>query len=209
MNKLILAGAAALAFAVPAVPAISQDMAVDANGNVYVMTDAQQAVYDASPAAQQTIYTGWPNTYQTTYWTWPDTYQTYFWTLTPQQQTGWWVLTDDQRAKLYAMTPEARTAAWTSIASQMANMPSANASTTAQVATTAAAMNTAGNPNFVSNAVTQTTPAATNTDYPPCKGAVQDHCVNPREAGLNYGNRPLNRWPGKPASEIPGPKKQN
>ena len=178
--------------------------------SVYVMTDAQKTVYAGWPATQQTIYTGWPNNYQTTYWTWPETYQTYFWTLTPEQQTGWWVLTDDQRAKLYAMTPDARTAAWSSIAQQMANMPSANGSTTAQVATTAAAMNTAGNPRFVSNAVTQTTPAASaDTNYPPCKGAVQDHCVNPREAGLNYGNRPLNRWPGKPASEIPGPKKQN
>jgi hypothetical protein len=207
MNKLILAGAAALALAVPAA---AQDMAIDAKGNVYVMTDAQKTVYAGWPATQQTIYTGWPNNYQATYWTWPETYQTYFWTLTPEQQTGWWVLTDDQRAKLYAMTPDARTAAWASIAQQKANMPSANASTTAQVATTAAAMNTAGNPRFVSNAVTQTTPAASaDTNYPPCKGAVQDHCVNPREAGLNYGNRPLNRWPGKPASEIPGPKKQN
>jgi hypothetical protein len=31
---------------------------------------------------------------------------------------------------------------------------------------------------------------------------MQDSCVNPREAGLNYGNRPLNYWPGQPASEM-------
>ena len=66
-NKLILAGAAALALAVPAV---AQDMAVDANGNVYVMTDAQKTVYAGWPATQQTIYTAWPNDYQTAYWTW-------------------------------------------------------------------------------------------------------------------------------------------
>ena len=194
MNKLILAGAAALALAVPAV---AQDVAVDSNGNVYVMTSTQQTTYDTWPADRQTTYKAWPNTYQT-----------YFWTLTPEQQTGWWALTDEQRAKLYAMTPEQRAATWTSIAQQMANMPSANASTTAEVATTAAASASTMEPNFVSNAVTQSTPAAsTDGNYPPCKGAVQDHCVNPREAGLNYGNRPLGHWPDKPASEIPGPKK--
>ncbi len=197
MNKLILAGAAALALAVPAV---AQDVAVDANGNVYVMTSAQQTIYDAWPVAQRTIYTGWPNDYQTTFWTWPDTYQTYFWTLTPEQQTGWWALTDDQRAKLYAMTADQRAAAWNSIAQQMASMPAATVAPAAVVA---------GAPRFVGGEVAQAAPAATDGNYPPCKGAVQDHCVNPREAGLNYGNRPLNHWPGKPASEIPGPKKQN
>jgi hypothetical protein len=206
MNKLILAGAAALALAVPAV---AQDVAVDSNGNVYVMTSAQQTSYDAWPVAYQTAYKTWPNDYQSMFWTWPATYQTYFWTLTPEQQTGWWALTDAQRGQLYAMTPEQRATTWASIARQMASMPSANASTTAQVATTSAMTANTMGPNFVSNAVTQTTPAASDGNYPPCKGAVQDHCVNPREAGLNYGNRPLNRWPGKPASEIPGPKKQN
>lgn len=37
--------------------------------------------------------------------------------------------------------------------------------------------------------------------YPICKGKIQDECVNPREAGLNYGNRPLKYWPGHPASQ--------
>jgi hypothetical protein len=44
VNKLILAGAAVLAFAVPAV---AQDMAVDAQGNVYVMTPVQQSANDS------------------------------------------------------------------------------------------------------------------------------------------------------------------
>ena len=39
------------------------------------------------------------------------------------------------------------------------------------------------------------------TSYPICKGKIQDECVNPREAGLNYGNRPLKYWPGHPASQ--------
>ena len=50
MNKLILAGAAALAIAVPAV---AQDMAVDSDGNVYVMTAEQQSAYDAWPPDRQ------------------------------------------------------------------------------------------------------------------------------------------------------------
>ena len=196
MNKLILAGAAALACAIPAV---AQDIAVTTSGDVYVMTGDQQTMYDAWPAERQTMYTGWP-----------DTYKTYYWTLTPSQQTGWWALTDDQRTKIYAMTPELRASTWASIEKQMMNMPSANASTTAQVATTASVSAGPGNMRFVSNEVVQTTPAAAaaGTAYPPCKGDMQDHCINPREAGLKYGNVPLKYWPGKPASEIPGKKPQ-
>ncbi len=125
MNKLILAGAAALALAVPAV---AQDMAVTSDGDVYVMTDTQQSAYDAWPPERQTTYTGWPNTYQT-----------YYWTLTPDQQNGWWVLNDEQRAKVYAMTPQQRVAAWNSIAAQMNGGPAPAASATATAATTAAA----------------------------------------------------------------------
>ncbi|GGD95853.1 hypothetical protein GCM10011515_14710 [Tsuneonella deserti] len=196
MNKLIMAGAAALAFAVPAA---AQDMAVTSNGDVYVMTDAQQSMYDAWPPERQTMYTAWP-----------DTYRTYYWTLTPTQQTGWWALTDAQRQQLYAMTPEQRATTWTSIERQLAGGPAGTASATAQTATTASTSAGAGNMRFVSNAVVQTTPAAdnANTDYPPCKGDMQDHCINPREAGLKYGNVPLKYWPGRPASEIPGKKPQ-
>lgn len=197
MNKLILAGAAALAFTVPAA---AQDMAVTADGQVYVLSSPQQIIYDAWPADRQTSYTAWPNDYKV-----------YYWTLTEPQQEGWWLLTDDQRTRVFAMTPEQRIAAWTAIERQMNGTPAAdNASTTAQVATAAAATSAVGGPRFVSNAVIQTTPASTNATakagYPPCRGDMQDSCINPREAGLNYGNRPLNYWPGKPASEIPGKK---
>ena len=37
--------------------------------------------------------------------------------------------------------------------------------------------------------------------YPVCKGNIQDECINPREAGLKWGNRPLKYWPGHPASQ--------
>ena len=197
MNKLILAGAAALALALPAA---AQDVAVSANGDVYVLTPEQDVIFKSWPAERQTIYTAWPNDYKV-----------YYWTLSEPQQTGWWALTDAQRQQLYAMTPEARTEAWASIERQMASMPSANASATATAATTAAATQAVvGEPNFVSGEVLQTTPASAraNGEYPVCSATVTDSCINPREAGKNYGNVPLNYWPGRPASEIPGKKPQ-
>ncbi|MGX7951800.1 hypothetical protein ACWPM1_04460 [Tsuneonella sp. HG249] len=196
MNKLIFAGAAALALAIPAG---AQELAVAADGDVYVLTPTQKPVYDAWPLERRSGYDAWSNDFKV-----------YYWTLTPTQQEGWWMLNDEQRTRLYAMAPEARVAAWESIAKQMASLPSANASATAQVATTAAAANAVAgrDPQMVSNAVTQTTPAATAGEYPLCSATVTDSCINPREAGKNYGNRPLNYWPGRPASEIPGKKPQ-
>jgi len=41
--------------------------------------------------------------------------------------------------------------------------------------------------------------------YTVCMGDQKDSCINPREAGLKTGNRPLSYWPGKPASEIDEP----
>ena len=38
--------------------------------------------------------------------------------------------------------------------------------------------------------------------YEVCMKDDQDGCINPRAAGLNWGNRPLDYWPGKPASEM-------
>lgn len=37
--------------------------------------------------------------------------------------------------------------------------------------------------------------------YNVCMSETQDSCINPRSAGLNFGNRELNYWPGRPASE--------
>lgn len=37
--------------------------------------------------------------------------------------------------------------------------------------------------------------------YAVCMNDQQDSCINPREAGLNWGNVPLAHWPGRPASE--------
>ncbi|WP_128892887.1 hypothetical protein [Erythrobacter sp. HKB08] len=38
--------------------------------------------------------------------------------------------------------------------------------------------------------------------YDVCMKNDQDGCINPRAAGLKWGNRPLSYWPGKPASEM-------
>ncbi len=35
-----------------------------------------------------------------------------------------------------------------------------------------------------------------------CMSDTQDSCINPRAAGLKWGNTPLNYWPGKPASQM-------
>lgn len=43
------------------------------------------------------------------------------------------------------------------------------------------------------------------TDYDVCVREGQDSCINPRDAGLDFGTRELNYWPGKPASEIDEP----
>jgi hypothetical protein len=38
------------------------------------------------------------------------------------------------------------------------------------------------------------------TIYEVCMSQNQDSCINPRAAGLNWGDVPLGYWPGKPAS---------
>ncbi|MEE4200205.1 hypothetical protein [Erythrobacter sp.] len=35
-----------------------------------------------------------------------------------------------------------------------------------------------------------------------CMNSEQDSCINPRAAGLGFGNRPLMYWPGQPASSM-------
>lgn len=185
MRNLILASAAVLAFSVPAA-AQDTDVAVDAEGNVYVLTDDQRVMYDAWPPENRVMYDAWPNDVKV-----------YYWTLTPDQAEGWWVLNDEQRMRIYRMTPAQRAAAWTSIAAQMngsaaATTPVASAST---------------NMRFVSNAMVQPIPGDSppvTGDLPVCKPNQQDGCINSWEKNKT-GTRPLSYWPGKPASEIDTP----
>lgn len=41
-----------------------------------------------------------------------------------------------------------------------------------------------------------------DTVYDVCMSDTQDNCINPRAAGLKWGDRPLDYWPGKPASKM-------
>lgn len=40
------------------------------------------------------------------------------------------------------------------------------------------------------------------TVYAVCTPEMSDGCINPRAAGLNFGNVPLDHWPGAPASGL-------
>ena len=37
--------------------------------------------------------------------------------------------------------------------------------------------------------------------YEVCRDGKTDGCINPRDAGLDFGSVPLDHWPGTPASE--------
>ena len=38
-----------------------------------------------------------------------------------------------------------------------------------------------------------------------CQGDQKDGCINPRDAGQDFGSKEIDYWPGKPASEIDEP----
>ncbi|RVQ68922.1 hypothetical protein EKN06_01480 [Croceicoccus ponticola] len=225
--KTLLKAGAALMLGAATIAAPSFALAQDNVGSVNSVQDkrgydaldaAQKSEYDAWPAENQTFYTGWPSDYQsefwtypadyrtsywgwpadyrtaywawpsdsrTSYWTWPSDYQSYYWALTPEQQSAWWALSPEQRGQITAMTPEQQLAAWDSINAQI---------TATQAAETKTIM--------ASSTTVEATPAARTGEYPICGGAIQDSCIQPREAGKNYGNVPLDYWPGKPASSM-------
>ena len=193
MKTLIMSGAAALAFV--AGPVVAQDAVAIADGeDVYVMTDDQTILYDAWPYERRTAYDAWPYNVQE-----------YYWTLEEPQTNAWWMLDDTQRVNLYNMTPAQRTTAWQQINAQMNSMN--NASTTGMTARTTAPATM--QPRFVRSEVTQTTPAgykasSQGADLPVCTPRQQDGCINSWEKNKT-GNRPLEYWPGRPASEIDEP----
>ena len=181
MRNLILAGAAALAFT--AVPAAADDHMA---GESYSWSTEQEASYDQWPADRQAAYDAWPAGVQE-----------YYWTLSPMQTEGWWVLTDEQRVAIYEMEPATRMQAWNQIAAQMNGNPATTSSASSSATTS---------PRFVSNAVTQSVPPeytpADNANLPVCSAMQQDGCIN-SWAKNKTGNRPLEYWPGQPASTIP------
>ena len=189
MKTLIFASAAALALT--AAPAAADDH-MEGEVTVYQLGEDQVVVYDSWPEERRVVYDAWPYGVQE-----------YYWTLEPAQSDGWWVLTDPQRVRIYEMTPEQRAVAWTQISNQM------NASTTGMTASTTATSGATMAPRFVRSEVTQTTPAGytaagSGDDLPICKPQQQDGCINGWEKNKT-GNRPLEYWPGRPASEIDEP----
>lgn len=74
----------------------------------------------------------------------------------------------------------------------------------AQTATTPAART--GTPEVVERASNgrPTSVRIDGTVYKVCMTEREDGCIQPRAAGLNWGNHPLGHWPGRPASEIRG-----
>ncbi len=64
----------------------------------------------------------------------------------------------------------------------------------------------AGTPEVVARAVNGR-PTSVRIDgavYKVCMTQNEDGCIQPRAAGLNWGNHPLGHWPGQPASEMNG-----
>ena len=61
--------------------------------------------------------------------------------------------------------------------------------------------------NYVSSETVQQTPedaGPPSADVPICNAGQEDNCINSWEANRT-GNRPINYWPGRPASEIEEP----
>ena len=196
--KTFFAATAAAALALTAAPTLAQDMD-DMDGDMVELTTAQQTMYD-----------GWPADRRTTYDAWPMEAQTYYWTLTPAQTEAWWMLNNEQRVRVVGMTEAQRGQAWTSILSQVNGTAAPAATATAPASSTAMAnasttATTQGNVVFVSREMAQAPKkAAVTGDLPVCTANQQDGCINSWEKNKT-GNRPLEYWPGRPASQIDGP----
>ncbi|WP_199799720.1 hypothetical protein [Pseudoblastomonas halimionae] len=179
MKKLLMTTAAAAAAITMAPTAMAQDGTMDVE-----LTTQQQTMYDGWPAENRATYEGWPTEVRT-----------YYWTLSEPQAKVWWKLNDEQRVALYEMEPTQRDATWQSIAQQVAQ----RSGTTA----TRSSASTTGDIRYQSNEMIQSVPTnRVQGEYPICEGDQQDSCIQPRAAGKNWGNRPLDYWPGKPASEM-------
>lgn len=234
MKKIALSAVSVLALGISA-PALADHHTTGQHSNMdaqsmetmddmgdMTMTAEQQATYDMLSAERQTTFDAWPNDVKS-----------YYFTLPSARQDAFWMLTDEQRVRVYNMEPTQREAAWTGLMQQVNSMNndaamngsmnasttgtmnssttgSMNSSTTGNMASTNSNMSTTattarqGNIRFVSNERSQAAPAARQGEYPVCTNGMTDGCINQYEA-TGKGNRPLEYWPGRPASEIDGP----
>ena len=58
------------------------------------------------------------------------------------------------------------------------------------------------NDNMSRNSNDMSARATQPADYPLCTKEIKDRCINPYAAGKKWGNKPLDYWPGKPASQM-------
>ncbi|MET0250881.1 MAG: hypothetical protein ABW203_01755 [Novosphingobium sp.] len=191
MRRLLLAGAAALAFAGTPQILAAQPMAPD----------------------QQSAYQGWAPDQRGSYDSWSPDLKSYYWTLTPSQQRGWWQLNDEQRTMVHGLPPEQRTAAWQSIESQLAGgqpspppppgagMPPPLPSGAAMPPPPPGGPTGMSQPPMNDSMASPDSPQAMNKSYPVCSRTVQDGCQNAGEGGAKGKSRALPYWPGKPRSE--------
>lgn len=198
MRNLLLASATAISLL--AAPTLAQDQADAPLGSTNSIADKrsftpeQQAVYDRLEPEFRTLFDAWEPDRQVMYFGWTDALRGYYHTLDPRQQEAWWYLSPEQRIDMFQMQGEQRELAWNDVLSQVA---AAEAGTPA--ATTAAA---SGQTSFVSNSVVQQAPAPHSGEYPVCTSDADDNCINAWAAGERGPGvtRPLDHWPGKPAS---------
>ena len=183
MNKLMSAAAAGLAML--ATPAIADDH----NDGMGEMTEAQMTAYNAMSADRRAAYDALPMEGKT-----------YFWTLNSTEQMDFLRISNDDRMRLMAMQPNMRRDAMAQMRSgasnSMANNGMQNTNTRANMGN--------GQIRFVSNARVQSAPAPRQGEYPICQSDAQDNCINAWEAGKRGRgvSRPLDYWPGRPASEM-------
>lgn len=203
MRKIMLAGAAAAAFALSATPSvISAQTAAAPDASTNTVADKREM-----SAQERAEYDSWPPETRAMYDALEPEYQIYYWTLTPEQREAYGYLTDEQRAQLAGLTPEQQAQAWASITAQVRSMQSGAAAgqgttgttgtsgtgagstmppRTAQVTPsprTGMANSPTGNIQFTRNEVVQQTPNAQRpSEYPVCTAQRQDSCINPRAA---------------------------
>lgn len=216
-NYLLASAAAACAFALSAVVTAEPDSA-DMDVHAEYESDADAVVLTAE---QQAEFDSWTDAERQDYLTWPPDYQTYYWGLLADQKRGFWQMTPDQRGRIYNMTPEQQELAWQAAMAHKQGKTAPRPANQANPPGKGVPTTGVPNPQFANQSVQPAMPAdesyqggpyhgaltpppaaAMNKEYPLCSKTIQDSCINPREAGKNWGNRPLSYWPGKPASEM-------
>lgn len=189
MKSLLFATATALSLAATPTLAQQADAPLGSTNSVSDKRDytpEQQAVYDALEAEQRTTFDTWPYERQLVYFGMEEPMRTYYWTLETEQRPVWLALSpSDRLTVVHVADPSDRADLWSELVAQYS------------VGTPLADMDI----NYESKPVVQDH-AQHSGDYPVCEGDADDTCVNAWEAGERGTGvtRPLDYWPGEPAS---------